>query len=190
MTTNQETTPQATPSNDASIVFGLKTRTWAIIILIVLAVTFLVFIIAPYVLAMVAPLLSIDGTNLVGLMDGVALIVGITGTIASIASIIMTFADKKRYNREEEETKGLIKSVSDLRTEVTNTAAKLHNDVKLVADEVTKTFQQNARLGLALYDKKVIDSNPNLVDVSVSPSASAGSAWQNSAASDERPISQ
>lgn len=190
MNTNQGSNPQADPSNDNSIVFGLKTKTWAIIILIVLAIVFFVFIMAPYILAMIAPLLSIDGTNFVGLMDGVALIVGITGTIASIASIFMTFADKKRYNREKEETQELIQSVSNLRREVQNTATRLHGDVKAVADEVTKTFQQNARLGLALYDKKVIDSNPNLVDVSVNPSASASSTWQNSAASGERPLSQ
>lgn len=97
---------------------------------------------------------------------------------------------ESHYNREKEETQGLIQSVSDLRNEVNNTATRLHNDVKAVADEVTKTFQQNARLGLALYDKKVIDSNPNLVDVSVSPSAPSGSAWQNSTASGERPLSQ
>lgn len=149
------------------IVLGLRTKTWVIIILTVVLTFFFVFLMLPYILSMISSVSNKQPDQLTGLLDGVALIVGISGTIASFASIVMTFADKRRFNQEKAQMKALIDSVSNLHVEINN-----------VAQNVDKTLEQNIRLGLALYEKNVIDFNPNLVEISVSTPKRPQGIWK------------
>ena len=109
-------------------------------------------------------------------LNGVSLIVGGVGTIASLLSIIMTFLDRKRYSQEKKESKILMSGVNDLKGEVS-----------VVINYVKKTFEQNQRLALCLYEKKVIDKNPNAADVGVSTQYSSSNVqeWQKKANSNE-----
>ena len=82
------------------------------------------------------------------MLDGVAIVVGIVGTVASIVSILMTLADKKRYNLEKKQTEDLVSSVNEL-----------HKEIREVDACVKQTFEHNQKLSLELYKKSIIDVN-------------------------------
>lgn len=158
--------------------FGLNPKTWAIITLIIGISTFTILVLVPYIIAILLPIINGTYDQLISLTDGIALTVGIVGTIASVLSIVMTEKDKKRYTQEKEQMQDLVTSVKSLR-----------EDVSGIAANVDKTFQQNTRLGAALFKKNVIDINPNLIDISVNDSANSSPTWNEGKKSGERPLS-
>lgn len=157
--------------------FGLKIKTWAILTLIISITLLTIFVLVPYIVAIIFPLFDKKTEQLVSLTDGIALTVGLVGTIASILSIVMTEKDKKRYTQEKEQMEALVASVTELQDKVC-----------AIAENVDKTFQQNVRLGAALFKKNVIDENPNLIDISVNDSTQTSPTWNSGKTSGERPL--
>ena len=86
--------------NDKSFC-GISEKTWAIIGLIVLICILVIFLIAPFLISLIIPFISpssdVEHYQLVDTLDGVAIVLAITGTVASVASICLTFADHKSF---------------------------------------------------------------------------------------------
>ena len=133
-------------------ILGLPPKTWAIIILSTFLGMSVIFVILPFLLSVILPIVSPDNFKdykyLVDMLDGVAIVVGIVGTVASIVSILMTLADKKRYNLEKKQTEDLVSSVNEL-----------HKEIREVDSCVKQTFEHNQKLSLELYKKSIIDVN-------------------------------
>ncbi len=174
----KKTEEQKNPDNK-SIVFGLTTKAWAIIILSFISAVSLVFLIMPYVMSVILPACYPDKADEFGYLaerlNGVSLIVGLAGTIASILSIIMTFFDRKRYSQEKKESKILLDKIEGVR-----------NEVDEVFKYVKETFEQNERLAVCLYEKNVIDKNPNAKwGFSTQNHTDNNSGWQTQSKSNE-----
>ena len=130
-------------------VFGLPVKTWTKIVLFSALGILIIFLALPFLVSIVVSIVN-PGFNekyeyLVDVLDGISIVLGLAGTCASILSIFMTLADKKRFNQEKEQTKALFTSVNEL-----------HKEVQTVDKYVKRTFEQNQRLALELYNNKVI----------------------------------
>ncbi len=154
---------------------GYPVKFWTKIALFSVFAILLIFIVTPFVFATILPAISSEIEEyepLVKALDGMAFVVGLVGTVASVLSIVMTIADRKRYQQEKEETQTLLKSVDGL-----------HSEIKNVDDFVKKTYEQNQRLALELYECKIISSNPNLeVHVSTCESGAHERPWESGGA--------
>ena len=138
--------------------FGLPSKTWTMIVLYTLLIAAILFLALPFLLSLIIPTIlqfvypnnNYDYKYIVDTLDGIAFLVGLLGTVASVLSIMMTLADKKRYTQEKTQTESLIKSIHNL-----------HKEINVVNKYVKQTFEQNQRLGLELYNRKIIGINPN-----------------------------
>lgn len=138
---------------DKKVSLGKCMPVWIKIVTTIVIVSIFIFIVLPYMLALLMPIISSGGDYeyLVSMIDGASLLVGITGTVASIASIIMTFYDHARYKKEQQEADKLYKTVENL-----------YRKLELTNEYVKQTFEQNQRLALELLQNDVIKNNPNV----------------------------
>ena len=138
---------QETHSNDTFL--GIQLKVWAKIILHSIFWIVLIFIVVPFLLSVFLPILNPNFKKeygyLVDMLDGVSIVLALFSTVASGFSIIMTFIDKKRYSEEKNQTLRLFSSVEDMQAEI-----------KIVDTYVQKTFEQNQKLALELFNNKVI----------------------------------
>lgn len=165
---------------DEKNLFGISSKAWTKIILFSLLGVSIIFLAIPFLLSLFLPIIKPNDVEkyeyLVDMLDGTTVLVGLFGTVASIASIIMTLADKKRYNQEKKQTENLIASVQEL-----------HKEIKDVDGCVKQTFEQNQKLALELYKNKVITVDPNTIafGISIEEQKFKGTSWGNKSSSGE-----
>jgi ABC-type multidrug transport system fused ATPase/permease subunit len=142
-------------------IWGVSKKAISVVCMIIGISSFLIFLIIPFIVATLVPIIFPDRVSeyeyLVDHIDGIALLVGILGTVASILSIVMTIIDKKRYSEEKKTTEQLLDSVTDM-----------HKEISVVDDYVRRTFEQNQRMGLELYRNNIIKIDPNNAAIGVS----------------------
>ena len=169
------------PKNDekVTLLWGWPINRWATLIVCVALGSFFLFVAAPFLLSLLIPIFAEkpnDYVYLVDTLDGVALVLGLVGTIASVISIFMTLADQKRFSNEKEQTATLVKSVEGL-----------HDEIGVVEDYVRKTFEDNRELSLQLYNANIIPRKPDKVDFGVSTAVN-GCNWENVQKAREIPL--
>ena len=159
-------------------IFGISIKCWTILSLVAAGLLLLIFVISPFVIALLVPLFnpehSDDYAELVTTLDGTALVVGLFGTVASICSILMTLSDKRRYEQEKNQTNQLFSNIEDLQ-----------KDSKQVQNYVRQTFELNRRLGVELYKKKIIETDPSL-GLGISTGGNSGY-WSPPSSAQEKP---
>lgn len=169
------------PKNDEKDTFlwGWPINRWALLIVVVSLGSFILFVAMPFFLGLVIPMFAEkpeEYTYLVDTLDGIALLLGLVGTLASTISIFMTLADQKRFTNEKEQTALLVKSVSEL-----------HTEIGIVEDYVRKTFENNRELALQLYNANIIPKQPADMDFGVSTEIN-GCNWENVQKAKEIPL--
>ncbi len=152
---------------------GVSIRTWTYFLLYSVLGALVLFIGIPFLLAIFLPIINPEYTEkynyLVDILDGVSIILGIIGTVASVFSIIMTLVDRKRFIQEKKQTDKLMKSVN-----------MLHDELDTVHNFVKQTFEQNQRLALELYNNNIINTNPNVnIVVSTGETLPRTKNWEN-----------
>lgn len=170
-----------TPKSDEKDTFlwGWPINRWATITVVVSLGSFVLFVAMPFILGLFIPMFAEkpeEYTYLVDTLDGVALLLGLVGTLASTISIFMTLADQKRFTNEKEQTALLVKSVSEL-----------HTEIGIVEDYVRKTFENNRELALQLYNANIIPKQPADMDFGVSTEIN-GCNWENVQKAKEIPL--
>lgn len=88
--------------NGKKQLFGFTIKFWVTFLVFFICIILLIFEVAPFLTAVIlnAVYPDKDFSGIMGLAEGITFIVGLLGTIASAASIIMTLMDRKRYNAE------------------------------------------------------------------------------------------
>ena len=173
----------ATPKHDEkdNLLWGWPINRWATLIVIVSLGSFALFVAIPFLLGLLIPMFAKEPDKyvyLVDTLDGVALVLGLAGTLASVISIFMTLADQKRFSNEKEETAALVKSVSEL-----------HTEIGVVEDYVRKTFENNRELALQLYNANIIPTQPAGVGFGVSTEIN-GCNWESVRKANENPLAE
>lgn len=161
--------------------WGWPAKNWVNLIVIVSVSALIIFVALPFLLSLIIPFCVNDTEKfvvLVDTLDGVALVLGLMGTIASIVSIIMTIADQKRFRNEKEQTEQLVNSVCDL-----------HKELGVVDSYVRKTFETNRQLSAQLYEAKIINKPKDQADVGVSLNTDSVN-WSNVNNAKEIPLSE
>lgn len=164
-----------------SLLWGWPINRWATLIVIVSLGSFILFVVIPFLLGLLIPIFAKEPDKyiyIVDTLDGVALVLGLAGTLASVISIFMTLADQKRFSNEKEQTTALVKSVGEL-----------HTEIGIVEDYVRKTFENNRELALQLYNANIIPKQPIEVDFGVSTVVN-GCNWENVHKAKEIPLAE
>ena len=150
----------STSNEKLDTLWGWPAKKWTNLIVITSLTAFSVFVVLPFLISLIVPLFAKEVDKLeflVDTLDGVALVLGLLGTIASGVSIIMTIADQRRFRNEKEQTAALVKSVSDL-----------HEELSVVDSYVRKTFESNRQLSVKLFNTNIIDMQDDKKDIGVS----------------------
>lgn len=165
-------------NSDKDLLWGWPIKRWTTIFVWATIIILSVFLIIPFILSLVVPLIWPDKlfTHLPDALDGMSLVLGLMGTVASIVSIAMTIADQKRYRSEQTETEKLMRAV-----------AKLHKEISVVDEYVKKTFETNNNLALQLYKSNIVAQNPAAPAVGVETKTDAAQ-WGDKAEAKEIPL--
>ena len=167
-----------TKGDNGDYLWGWPIKRWTSICVWLTILILAIFLVAPFVLSMIVPLIWQGKTfeHLPSALDGMSFVLGLVGTIASLVSIAMTVADQKRYRKEKTETEQLMKSV-----------AQLHKEIRIVDSYVRKTFEANNKLALQLYKSSFIPNNPQVTTVGVANEHDSAQ-WGNKTAAREIPL--
>lgn len=176
MSAQNSTDESVKPQNT---VLGWPISKWSSLLTIVGLVSLGLFIGLPFLIALLVPIFSEKPENyqyLVDTLDGISIVLGLLGTIASGISIAMTLADQKRFQNEKVQTSLLIDSVG-----------KIQDEVSVVKDYVRQTFESNKELSLQLYNAKIISKQPSSTDFGVSTDGGT-SKWAGVCEANETPL--
>jgi len=132
-----------TTDNSKKTYLGLKSKTWSIILLLSVLVSFIVFLIVPYTIGLILSAQKNSVDDFLSKINGFTIFLSIVGTVASIWSIIMTFLDKQRYSDEKKHSEQLFSEVKTLGTTLLN-----------VGDNIKMLKEENEKLSLEVHDLK------------------------------------
>lgn len=122
---------QAVLKESPKTYYGLPAKTWAIISLWFVGTIYVVFLVFPFILGLISALINKDMETFLNEIDGFTIFISIIGTIASVASIIMTLIDKQRFSEEKQHTKELFSEVADLK----DVLSAVTNNIGIIRDE-------------------------------------------------------
>ena len=105
---------QQTNNTPDNIYFGLKSKTWSIIILLFIVAIFVIFLIAPFVAGFIIAVKNNNVEAFLSEINEFTVFLGFVGTIASVLSIIVTFMDKQRYSEEKKQNDNMFSEVKNL----------------------------------------------------------------------------
>ena len=179
--TNSPVTPNNNGSNVNSDLWGWPIKNWVKLIITISISACGLFVCLPFLIALVVPIFADDPNDflyLVDTLDGVSLVLGLTGTVASVVSIVMTIADQKRFKNEKEQTEKLIDSVG-----------QLHNEIGVVEKYVRETHEKHRELALQLYNANVIPKQPDEAKFGVSTDMN-GVDWADVCQAQEIPLEE
>ncbi len=140
-------------SNGEKKVLGFKVKTWVkFFIFLVLAIIF-VFAAGPFIVALILHTIypDKDYSEILGMAEGLTFIIGILGTIASVASIFMTILDRTRYDDERK-----------LAEEQRESVKKIGQNIDKMGFCLERFESKNTRLLMKLLKKE--DNGDNFFD--------------------------
>ncbi len=145
-------------SNDIRY-FGLKAKTWAIIVLVFIGILSLVFLVTPYIVGLVTSTINGNIDDFVSKINGYTIALSIVGTVASVLSIIITFLDQKRFSNEKEYSEQLLTDVKNLG----NVLQKVSTNIESIKDDNEKLSLELHHIKDELYlSTQVVDGNFDL----------------------------
>lgn len=122
--------------------FGLSSKTWAIFFMSIIVLTFLIFLIVPYVVGLCIAAQKDSITEFLSGINYFTIFLSILGTAASVSSIIMTLVDRKRYNEEKEHSQELLSKLRDVSVCVETIQADNHS-IKLDLLQIKDTIRMS-----------------------------------------------
>ena len=122
--------------------FGFTTKTWTILLILSVASTFIIFLVAPYTMGLY---IATKNGNIAEFLSGInyfTIFLSILGTVASVLSIIMTLIDRKRYVQEKEHSEKLLLKLREVSVNVETIQAENHG-IKLDLLQIKDTIKMS-----------------------------------------------
>lgn len=144
--------------------FGFTVKFWVKFLVFFICIILLIFEAVPFLAAVIlnAVYPDKDFSGIMGLAEGITFIVGLLGTIASAASIIMTLMDRKRYNAEnklvekqQESVEKIFEMTQKMSIQLEQTSAENHK----MAIKILKDDNENPALSVSSDEKVASDWN-------------------------------